>query len=765
MYFGYFCDDKDIKSIKEFILTIKKIKKLKNLGIFSNYQWDNTLPEFKRYNLFYGWNGSGKTTLTKLLDILRTGVNSDYEEVEYTVESSTGDITMGIDSNLKIRVFNEDYINANVQLQNCKANPIFILGEENNALIEQIKSDEATLETKKEELKILKDANTSLKNQYEAKFTEIARTISANASGEATRRYDRRNAIDAFEALKSKKELSADELRTNQTSLKQLEKPKIDKVIIKVALKTDNEENPPKEINFDQTLIDKYYSQAKNLLNTKILSKSIERLRENKSISDWVEEGLKIHRSSTTKVCEFCNSEIPENRFEELNAHFNKEDSILKDNLNESISSIKNFINVLENLQTPDKANLYEELQDSYRTKNKELKQNISDLITQLKDVLTTLEDKKHKVNIEVIPPAKPEYSLVSGSLIELNDVISKHNDKTSNFIAEKKTAETVLETHYLSTIKDDINVIVQDSKTMTKDINEIEKEIDTLKTSIAENKSKITSPESARQQLNRNIHQFLGRNDISFEPVGDGYLIKRGTTIAKHLSEGEKTAIAFAYFIVHLKDQDFNIDEGIVVIDDPVSSLDSNSIYQAFSFLKSSVKDAKQVFIFTHNFDFLRLLLNWLYPYNERDTQSYMIKNPMLNSQRVAEIDELDPTLKNYESEYHYLFKKLYDFKSTGEIESVYHIPNIARKVLDTFLMFRVPNSLNKHKKLDLLKSVFDEKKLTSLNKFTNDNSHITGKGFDPSLIPECEKNVRYLMELIETTFPEHYKILLETL
>ena len=120
---------------------------------------------------------------------------------------------------------------------------------------------------------------------------------------------------------------------------------------------------------------------------------------------------------------------------------------------------------------------------------------------------------------------------------------------------------------------------------------------------------------------------------------------------------------------------------------------------------------------------------------------------------------------LKKFESEYHYLFKKLYDFNSDGEIESVYHVPNIARKVLETFLMFRVPNSLNKHRKLELLKTYFNENKLTSINKFTNNNSHITGKGFDPSLVPECEKNVKYLMELIETTFPDHYKILVETI
>ena len=49
---------------------IKRIKKVKKLGLFTDYQWDDTLHDFGRYNLFYGWNGSGKTTLSKLFGCL-----------------------------------------------------------------------------------------------------------------------------------------------------------------------------------------------------------------------------------------------------------------------------------------------------------------------------------------------------------------------------------------------------------------------------------------------------------------------------------------------------------------------------------------------------------------------------------------------------------------------------------------------------------------------------------------------------------------------
>jgi len=50
---------------------ISKINKIKNLGlVFSNYTWDSTIPDFKQFNLIYGWNGTGKTTLSRLFDAI-----------------------------------------------------------------------------------------------------------------------------------------------------------------------------------------------------------------------------------------------------------------------------------------------------------------------------------------------------------------------------------------------------------------------------------------------------------------------------------------------------------------------------------------------------------------------------------------------------------------------------------------------------------------------------------------------------------------------
>lgn len=69
------------------------------------------------------------------------------------------------------------------------------------------------------------------------------------------------------------------------------------------------------------------------------------------------------------------------------------------------------------------------------------------------------------------------------------------------------------------------------------------------------------------------------------------------------------------------------------------------------------------------------------------------------------------------------------------------------------------VPNSDNMYNKMESIK--FDDNKKTAIYKFTNDQSHITGSGFDPSLVQESQNNVKYLLEMMEAVFPEHYKVL----
>lgn len=729
---------------------IKKVKKVKNLGLFSNYSWDSSLPDFGRYNLFYGWNGSGKTTLSKLFDAFETGKSTDFPSLEYefdfdgTLYKETTPFTQ------KIRIFNQDYIQKNVQLISGKANPIFILGEESKEISEKIEADEKLLQELGKQKVDKESEKTRKETEKGNKFTTVAGVIGANLAGSSTRNYRAPNAKTDFANLTEKRVSTPDEVAKQQAIIKQEQKEKITSITHGLEL--------------DLTAL---YYEVISICNETVEINVIDRLSNNSDIAEWVEKGLTLH-THESESCEFCGSSIPKGRIEALLGHFNEADKKLKLKIGSKIASLQQDIQSIQNKQIPNKAQFYTDLQSTFTARIISYNQEKDNFCAELSAIVDILNAKKQKTT-EIVPFSRSLTNNFQDSVNSVNGIIEKHNQKTDNFQTEKDTAVDLLKVHHLSEIFDEV-------KALDKDIEECEKEVSKiqngnseegfvgileLKKRITENKGKISSEHKACGSLNEQLQTFLGRSEIIFEVANEGgYVVKRNGIIAKNLSEGEKTAIAFVYFVVHLKDQNFDFKNGIVVIDDPISSLDSNCLFQAFAFMKNATKDAKQVFMFTHNFSFLKLILNWLNKTSGH--QYYMIKNQYSTTTgRTAFISELDKELKNHESEYHYLFKVLYTFETDGSIATVYHIPNIARKVLDTFLMFRVPNGETAYKKMEKLP--FDETKKTAIYKFTNDQSHITGDGFDPSLVPETQKNVQYLLEMMKSVFPEHYDILEE--
>jgi wobble nucleotide-excising tRNase len=746
---------------------ISKIDKIQYLGIFSDYQWQKDLPEFKRFNLIYGWNGSGKTTLSQLFPILEKGESFNFPNLKYKICTTDGDFTQNMEYRKKIRVFNRDYVEDNIDISLGKAKPIFILGKENKVLAEAIKNDEKILygdsskkgdygRVKELELKSIElEKKINEKGKY---FSDVAKIISTNTSGVIARNYRKNNAEQAFSKLKGKKLLSENAIQTNSLTLKQLEKP----LLIEL------------DINYINERVDKIVIDANLLLTSTVEAIVIKRLKDNPDISEWVEEGLKLHTLNKSKNCEFCDQPIPSNRLSNLMAHFNDADKKLKDEIDSLINKIDQLYEVINNIAGVDKANLYDELQDHY---SMVLNKFTIEKIKFLKNIITLKEDvEKKKLNTTTsIVVSKPINALhMTDSFDLVNSDIRKHNNKSKNFTQAKLDATLSLENHYLSEIFDNVKKIELEIEELTSLINIIGNgdpnnpdsfSIEIITKRILDNKGKMTTSGPACEEINKQLKTFLGRDELTFEISGEGYVIKRNGIIAKNLSEGEKTAIAFVYFTIHLKDQNFKIKEGIVVIDDPICSMDSNSVFQAFAFLKNAVSDASQFFILTHNFEFLRLLLNWLHnsPKKEGGKEFYMIKNVFIDGIRTALIDSLDPLLREHDSEYQYLFKLLYNFQSDGTIASVYHTPNIARKVLEYFLMIRVPNHDSLYKKIDSL--AFDKNKKTSLYKFVNDFSHISSQTFSPSLVQECQNNVKYLLEMMDDIFPEHYKILVESI
>lgn len=737
---------------------LRKITKLKNLGVYADFSWSASLPELKRYNVIYGWNGTGKTTLSKLLGALNTGSHADFPLLEYQIQDSdSGMHVHGSAYPTPIRVFNSDFIIDNIDFDSLSSKTInVILGKENKEALKAIQDDEKELLRVEEGIRLKAAEKQSKETAKGSEFTGIAKVIGQVRQGGVVRNYIKTNAEKTFRSLTEKELLDDTTLETLSKSVAQPSLP------------------GQKELTLGDAITDLsgITDEANDLLEKTVEAAVIERLKENADISGWVETGIKIHSDHKSVNCEFCGQRLDATRLMELTAHFNEADAKLKADVDILADRLLHVYNVVKAVGTVDKMNIYQELRGNYGDKSKTVTAEQGVLLEGVKKFGELIRSKKLHTTEKLNITETPDITKLVDAIKELNVVIASHNEKTDNFIEQQKTDSEKIERHHLSTIFDKVYELDGQIKTLGDEITTLnngdDKETGRIKllARIAENKAKVSSSHKACELLNESLKKFLGHDEITFTPNDDdtGYHILRRGNPAKSLSEGERTAIAFIFFVTQLKDDSFDPKTGIIVVDDPVSSLDANSQFQAFSFLKKATEDASQLFILTHNFDFLKLVVGWV-KHSRTPFGLFMIKNSFseTDDSRTAYIDSLDKALEVFESEYHYLFNVAYKYKDDGTIANAYKMPNIARKLLDSFLMFRVPKNENTFNRLKEI--AYDEEKKASIYKFANDQSHITGSGFDPSLVPEAKNCITDLLDMMKVVDPDHYKYLEETI
>lgn len=753
-----------------------KLLRIKGLGlVFSDFAWPAASPAFKKVNLVYGWNGCGKTTLTRLFDTIARG---DAHGVEYEVELSDGTKLRAGDPFAKpVRVFNQPYVEANVRVLETKASAISILlGEENKELLAQVEADQRELSgdpADPEKKGLLSELNgygqkkTRKEKENDNAFTDVAKTISAatTGSGAASRNYRAPDARKDFAALPGKTPLADAELEAKILSIRQVPLPTLEPLEQPVVTLPDGGTMGALDLAAN------IYATARSMVSTTVEAEVIERLAANPPVAEWVEQGLHLH--SPGAVCEFCGSPVPAERLAQLARHFSDADRALKRELEARITGLRLAYATLDKFQPTDAARLYEELRPDYQAALDTFTAERAALLSQIAALGKLLQEKRLRTTEEMAQDVVLDAAAVREALGRMDAAIRAHNEKSGEFARLQREAVWAIKAHFLSGIFDDVKRREAEIAELVVDLAKRSAAIEEIRARIVANMAQISSDHRACEEINKGLRTFLGRGELRFEPEEDsdqagrvvGYRIMRGDAPAEYLSEGEKTAVAFVYFVVHLADGKFSKADGVVVIDDPISSLDSNSLYQAFSFLKNAVEGCGQVFILTHNFDFLKLLLNWRSRVSGQ-TGYYMINNTVVGDVRRASVQHMDRELREYESEYHYLFKRLKEMRADqdGTIAKAYPVPNIARKVWETFLYYRVPNGKNPHTKTTALKEQgYDALKLDAIYKFTNDQSHMTGGGFDPALVPETKKVLDELFEMMELISPEHFNVLNE--
>ncbi|WP_284454511.1 ATP-binding protein [Cupriavidus campinensis] len=771
-------------------MAIKKITRLEGYRIFRNFRW-NGLPEFSRYNLIYGWNGAGKTSLSTLFRFLQRGEAPDATSVELLLESGVlKGSDFGTAAPPPIRVFNRDFVDRNVfEVPGYELPPVFYLGEDSSNKQKQV----AELLQLQDELKravasISKRLDTATAD-FNSFCTNQARSIRNLLLGDV--RYNNYEAPRFKELMRRLASESSAAGQLDDAERKRLEGAFKGQALPKLHPPTSEDIQLPK---LTQAVI--------NELRVTVVSSTIEKLVRSPQLADWVEKGIHLHGEDATH-CLFCEQPLPFHRLETLAAHFNDDFKAHQNRLQKLIDTVGSLRGEALAKTIPERSALYPHLHPEFDTAIALLKSQTLSVELYLKGVQLALEEKAKepfrsinltdylpRINIstdsgvvkliELMINGVTAIGALSGfsSVQKLFDVVRKHNKHTENFDAEAASARDALELDEGTKALDEWHSRSTAITDLTAALDEAHAKLKPIAGQVKDLQREIRQHLKPAEELNREMTAYLGRDELHFEVKDTGYTIMRGPRPAMHLSDGERTAIAFMYFLKTLSDATFDIENGIVVIDDPVSSLDANSLYCAFGYMKTRTKDAKQIFILTHNFSFFRQVKNWFNyagkinnkPYESaksKDTHFYMLAPTIDDGQRSATLRTLDPLLHEYESEYHYLFRCVSDGSKAAAPKSlaeVYGLPNIARRLLESFLSFRVPGRAgNLGHQLDALQG--DAAAKARVVRFLHTHSHMeqVEADHDLSVLSEAPAVLTDLLGLIQTNDKDHYEAMMK--
>ncbi len=143
-------------------------------------------------------------------------------------------------------------------------------------------------------------------------------------------------------------------------------------------------------------------------------------------------------------------------------------------------------------------------------------------------------------------------------------------------------------------------------------------------------------------------------------------------------LSEGEKNALAFAFFLAELR-RHADLCKEVIVIDDPLSSFDDDRRLDTARHLGQLAKECRQLIVLTHRIDFLWLL----YDQDEFDGRFFRLR---LNDAEGARIELLDvKETRMLEHERH--VKALKRFAESGDLPVGDNVKRLIRDVLECVL------------------------------------------------------------------------------
>ena len=332
----------------------------------------------------------------------------------------------------------------------------------------------------------------------------------------------------------------------------------------------------------------------------------------------------------------------------------------------------------------------------------------------------------------------------------EINNAITEYMNILDDVPKKKEECSELLWKHMAFILKDEFANHTAQSKKLTDDRDQKQQQYDLLlgqgkqlEQEIADLSKATVTTLTAMNEINLLLKSTGFKGFELREKPGAKYvyqLVRKeddGTeTVVKRLSEGERNFIAFLYFYYTIfvsQSDDGKIIDRIVIIDDPVSSMDSGTLFVVASLVREMIavcynnmdmeedEDGKvrddhirQIFCLTHNPYFFReITYNRVQDYN--CVSLFEITKDSNNKSHIKEcVDESDRTgagMINVNPVRFYYDSLWHDYKTTKSTET---LMNVCRQILEYYFiqMCGFKNSNLRAELLDENKSDFIRKR-----------------------------------------------------
>lgn len=688
-------------------ITIKDVATYDSTGI--------TINNLRKINFIYGTNGCGKTTLSKL--------------IYAPTESAYLNCSLSWRGNIPINVlvYNKDFRDRN--FGKGRIDGVFTLGQATKDEIEAIQKMQS-------ELAEIKNKGIEKKNTLEKQETN--KLDEDNQFKEAIwKDIYKENELEFKEAFKgfmkkeSFKEKILDEYNDNVEALLTYQELKDRALTIFGNTPTILASIPRIEY---KALLE---HESDKILKKKIIGKAdvpIGSLIQRLNLNDWVNEGKSFLTEDET--CPFCQQPTITDDFKsQLEAFF--DESFIQDT-----AMVKNVVEEYNRLSL-NLQNILEQIEQEHKAKS-ESKLDIGQYSALVKTLISQFVTNKELLNNKLKEPSrsielistKEQLDSIDLLLERCNEEIKTHNDIVNDYSNQRNKLIASIWRYIVEGHRGTIESFIKKQEGLEKGIQaiqtqhkELQEKFVTLNKKIKEANKNVTSVQPSVDEINRILksYGFLNFEIVPSKTEMNQYQIQRadGSIAESTLSEGEATFITFLYYLQLAKGstkEDSITEERILVIDDPISSLDSNVLFVVSSLIKEIIKSIKlnigsikQLILLTHNVYFHKEV-SFVDGRTRKngDTHYWIIrKNNSTSSMQAFEME--NPIQSSYEL----LWKEL----SNSSKNSGITVQNTMRRIIENY--FKI---LGKYVDDDLIKSFDNQQEqeiCRSLVCWINDGSH----------------------------------------